>query len=277
MYYQSQSSVPWFKISQGKSSNVKLRVGSSDPSRSRQRCLVSKTLFRGVLGLPAGFFDTDLAHQEKPLERSKAELLALLPESTTLAHVKKAFVSTLRGKLFQVKHAMNQVLGHTPECSHVDIDGLWNIFYRQLGVLLSKPELTQIFEYFDLDADGRVSLVELVHEMCEIDLPGQHKGATTHPARWPRKRLSPKCKRALSLLKLECELAAVRPKHLQSLFTMYDADGSGSISYDELAAMVREFRLEIKGRDSAAELMDDFSGGAGIMSYKDFATKVLTP
>ena len=96
------------------------------------------------------------------------------------------------------------------------------------------------------------------------------------------------------MLKEACERAAVRPKQLQELFSQYDQvpgthaqharaclrgcvrtqDGSGTIAYDELTAMIREFQLEVKGRDVVAELIDDLSDGRGSMSLEEFTQKV---
>ena len=52
-------------------------------------------------------------------------------------------------------------------------------------------------------------------------------------------------------------------------------DGSGSIAYDEIESMVRDFGCEIEGRDSSALLLDKFTGGKGAMSYMEFITKVI--
>ena len=38
--------------------------------------------------------------------------------------------------------------------------------------------------------------------------------------------------------------------------------------------MIREFQLEVKGRDVVAELIDDLSDGRGSMSLEEFTQKV---
>merc|ERR1712178_509118 len=76
-------------------------------------------------------------------------------------------------------------------------------------------------------------------------------------------------------LAIKCERYAAPPQRIYSLFKSFDKDGSGSISYDEVEAMVREFGCEVEGMNSAALLLEKFTRGRGSMSYIEFVTNVI--
>jgi len=75
-------------------------------------------------------------------------------------------------------------------------------------------------------------------------------------------------------LRAQCRQAAVSSKKLDRMFSVYDQDGSGSIAYDEVQGMVKEFHCEAVGKDAAAIVLDRFSP-SGAMSYDQFCSKVV--
>merc|ERR1712159_682688 len=78
----------------------------------------------------------------------------------------------------------------------------------------------------------------------------------------------------MMMLRAQCRSAAVSNKKLDHMFSVYDSDGSGSIAYDEVQGMVKEFHVESEGRDAASVVLNRFSPN-GAMTYDEFCTKVI--
>merc|ERR1712054_500612 len=90
-----------------------------------------------------------------------------------------------------------------------------------------------------------------------------------------RENLGMVSKSMVRKLAINCERAAAPPARIFSLFKSFDKDGSGSISYDEIESMVREFGCEVEGMNAAALLLERFTNGKGSMTYMEFVTNVI--
>merc|ERR1711959_528768 len=76
------------------------------------------------------------------------------------------------------------------------------------------------------------------------------------------------------MLRAQCRSAAVSNKKLDHMFSVYDSDGSGSIAYDEVQGMVKEFHCETEGKDAASVILNRFSP-EGAMTYDEFCSNVI--
>ena len=60
------------------------------------------------------------------------------------------------------------------------------------------------------------------------------------------------------------------------MFLAYDADGSGSVTYDEFSEIAEDLHVRIEGRNFPAELMRHFDKrGTGAISYDEFVHMVM--
>lgn len=141
------------------------------------------------------------------------------------------------------------------------------------GLLPSRKELGELMAHFDQNRDGRIDYAELACELLQLPRPAHVRHVM--PFYPDRPSVSSSARRLVHRLAIACERAAAPPARIYNLFRQFDKDGSGSIAYDELELMVRDFGCEVEGRDSAALLLDKFTGGKGAMGYMDFITGVI--
>ena len=116
--------------------------------------------------------------------------------------------------------------------------------------------------------------MEFVHELLDLPLPRAIRKTLPVPRRTMRPPLGPRTKQLLEMLRAQCRRVAVSAKKLDQMFTVYDKDGSGSIAYDEVQGMVKEFHCEADGKDAAAVILNRFSP-SGAMTYDEFCSKVV--
>lgn len=230
--------------------------------------------FQNLLGFPHDFFQMKLStvnhDAQKPPER---DLVRKLPETTSANQLAAMFVRSLRKELYDVGCSMRSVLRKEKNQNGLNSNDVYKLFHMQ-GITLNKVELQEIVDHFDFDMDGQMNCAELCHELLDLPLPGHIRNALPVPRRESRPKLGPRTRQLMELLRQQCRRAAVSHKKLDRLFTVYDTDGSGSIAYDEIQAMVKEFHLEVHGGDAAALILEKFAP-SGAMSYEDFCTKVV--
>lgn len=230
-----------------------------------------------VLGLSRDFFSIDVTSSLlSNKEDQQPHVAKMLPPDTTTASLASLFTHRLRKKLLKPQQALYNVLKFTPGTPHFDEVSLWEVVRGALGVTLTNTEAAELFAYFDLDCDGKVSKQELLHELLQLPLPSGVRKQSAHPRRQPRPPLGEKNTNLVNQLRIKCEQNAATPKDVEKMFQIYDADGSGRISYDEMKAMVREFHVEVDGKDAAAILLAHFDrSSSGSMDYLAFLHDVL--
>jgi Ca2+-binding EF-hand superfamily protein len=230
--------------------------------------------FQNLLGFPHDFFQMKLStvnHNVK--EKPQRDLVRKLPEGSDPNVLAAMFVKALRKELYDVSASMRAVLRKEKNQTGLNADDVYKLFHMQ-GITLNKVELQEIVDHFDFDMDGHMNCAELTHELLDLPLPAHIRNSLPVPRRESRPKLGARTRQLMELLRQQCRRAAVSHKKLDRLFTVYDKDGSGSIAYDEIQAMVKEFHLEVHNGDAAALILDKFAP-SGAMSYEDFCTKVV--
>jgi len=241
---------------------------------SRNGHITYEDFFVNLIGLPRDFFGQRMKRskgfQAPRDDNLPKQLSKLLPRNTPLEAIDKLFRTKLRKLLFNVDVCMFTVLKRpTPASKFMDRDGVFNVF-NGLGIMCTQLELDQLMAYFDTRSGGRLGYKELAHELLKLPRPGaKHLSA---PSRAP---LSGRVKTLVECLRLNAERSAANPLSLIALFKKFDSDGSGTIAYDEMADMVREFGCNVDGADSASLLLQKYAPESGAMSYVAFLTRVL--
>lgn len=237
--------------------------------------------FMGLVGLPSDFFTMTLHRAEgaessgdsKPQQQAAKSLRPVLPASTTMSKLEKLFKMRLRERLFNVNGAVVVGLRRaTQNDSHMNEDHLFQVLTHH-GLMPSRKELAELMCHFDQNRDGKIEYTELACELLQLPRPAhvQH----VMPFYPDRPKVSQSTRRLVHKLAIACERAAAPPARIYNLFRQFDKDGSGSIAYDEIECMVRDFGCEVEGRDAAALLLDKFTGGQGAMGYMQFITSVI--
>jgi len=199
------------------------------------------------LGLPSDFFTMNLMHPEDPADGAGiAEMKSLrpvLPSSTTFKQVESLFRTRLRSRLFNVDGAVILCLKRS---SIGDTKMNEDMFFNALmqnGIMCNRKQLSEIMSYFDQNRDGWIDYVELAHELLQLPRPGHVKHVM--PFYPDRIKIGTKAKDAVQRLAINCERQAAPPARIFGFFKGFDKDGSGSISFDEVELMVREFGCEV--------------------------------
>lgn len=235
------------------------------------------------LGLPPDFFTMDLMKADGAVDSMQEggsggggppkSLRPVNPASTPYETVEKLFRTRLRKRLFNIDGAIiNGLKRQSQTDKDMTEDMLFNTV-RANGVTCTRKQIVEIMNYFDQNRDGRVDYLELAHELLQLPRPGHVRHIMPY---YPtRPAVGTVSKAIIRKLAINCERAAAPPARIYSLFKSFDKDGSGSISYDEIEAMVREFGCEVEGMNAAALLLDAFTKGKGSMSYMEFVTNVI--
>jgi len=229
------------------------------------------------LGLPEDFFSMKLHREGDALAVSKKpkakSLRPVLPKTTTLPQLEKLFQTRLREKLFNVDGAVVCGLQRaSTQDKHMTEDHLFQVMCHH-GCMPTRKEITEMMAHFDGNRDGKIDLQELACELLQLPRPS----AVSHinPFYSERPPVSAATRRLVQRLSIACERTAAPPSRIYNVFRQFDKDGSGSIAYDEVEMMVRDFGCEVEGRDAAALLLERFTGGKGSMNYIDFITGVI--
>jgi len=230
--------------------------------------------FQNLLGFPFDFFTMKLDQGATPVKKiDPNDLVKKLPPTTSEDTITSLFVRSLRRELYDVHTALAIGLKKEHYDNHLTSDHLFKIFHSQ-SIELSKTEVAEIMDHYDFDCDGKVDYLELIHELLDLPLPRAIRKSMPAPRRTVRPPLGPRTKQLMEMLRAQCRRAAVSSKKLDRMFSVYDQDGSGSIAYDEVQGMVKEFHCEATGKDAAAIILDRFSP-SGAMNYDEFCSKVV--
>jgi len=230
--------------------------------------------FQNMLGFPYDFFQ--MKFDKKPSKKeqeTEKDLVHKLPQTTTDDKITSLFVRSLRRELYDVHMGLSIGLKKERYDSHLTADHVFKIFHSQ-GIELSKIEIAEILDHYDFDCDGKVDYLEFIYELLDLPLPRNVRNTLPVPRRTTRPPLGPRTKSLMEMLRAQCRRAAVSTKKLDRMFSVYDQDGSGSIAYDEVQGMVKEFHCEAEGKDAAAVVLERFSP-SGAMSYDEFCSKVI--
>jgi len=227
------------------------------------------------LGFPSDFFTMDLL---KPEESNSGptqmkSLRQVLPANTTFGQVEKLFRTRLRSRLFNVDGAI--ILGLKRQSINDKIMDD-NQFFNSLmanNLMVSRKQMEEIMAYFDQNRDGKVDFMELACELLQLPRPGHVKHVMPFYAE--RSGIGAKAKEIIQKLAIICERTAAPPARIFGFFKGFDKDGSGSISFDEVELMVREFGCEVEGMNTASLLLDYYTHGVGVLSYNEFVTNVI--
>lgn len=229
--------------------------------------------FQNMLGFPYDFFQMKFADNQPKKQTKDKELVTKLPPSTSDDKITSLFVRSLRRELYDVHMGLSLGLKKERDDAHLTADHIFKIFHSQ-GIELSKIEIAEIIDHYDFDCDGKVDYLEFIYELLDLPLPRQVRNILPVPRRTTRPPLGPRTKKLMEMLRAQCRKAAVSTKKLDHMFSVYDQDGSGSIAYDEVQGMVKEFHCEAEGKDAAAVVLERFSP-SGAMNYDEFCSKVI--
>lgn len=227
------------------------------------------------LGFPNDFFTMDLMKPEdsNSTGTQMKSLRKVLPAGTSFKDVERLFRTRLRSRLFNVDGAVILGLKRGSINDKVMDD---NQFFNSLmanNLMVSRKQMEEIMRYFDQNRDGKVDYVEVAHELLQLPRPGHVKHVKPFYAE--RSGIGAKAKEVIQKLAIICERTAAPPARIFSFFKGFDKDGSGSISYDEVELMVREFGCEVEGMNTASLLLDFYTQGRGVLSYNEFVTNVI--
>jgi len=253
-------------LSPAESRNFMVQYTSGKPFMSFQ------DFFQNLLGFPHDFFSMKFDAKPKP-EKNQQQLVKKLPKTTTDEKLASLFVRSLRKELYDVHQALTMGLTKERLDTHLTSSDVYRIFHCK-GIELSKIEIQEIIDHYDFDCDGKIDYNELVYELLDLPLPKHVRDTLPAPRRTSRPPLGPRTKSLMEMLRQQCRRCAVSNSKLDHMFSVYDKDGSGSIAYDEVQGMVKEFHLEASGKDAAAVILDRFSP-AGAMTYEEFCTDVV--
>jgi len=252
-------------------------------------------LFFGLMGLPNDFFtmnltnnDSDMAppsNQKRPMMPRETFFWKLdpnpnpdpnwrpMPKGTSFKTAEKIFKTRLRQQLFNVEASINNVFERPSNGTNfMDRASFWTMLNAR-GLMITQSELDELMSHFDLNCDGRISYTEFAMELLRLPKPSGSKHITSwHHNRPP---LSGRCQGYVKKMREFCERASAPPAALYSMFTRYDADGSGKIAYDELMEMVNDTGTNVIGRDMPSEFLEKYSRGEGEIPYLSFIIDVL--
>ena len=115
---------------------------------------------------------------------------------------------------------------------------------------VTKRELKELMDHFDLNGNGKVNYYEFVYELLDLQMPKELRDSIPAPAhKGHRTPLSLRGQELLNKLRVLLISAAARTSRIEGLFQQFDKDGSGSVTYDEIKQMIGEFKLELQSSD----------------------------
>jgi len=232
--------------------------------------------FVNLLGLPSDFSSSKSKSKKKSNNQCSKPLsnrfLNSLPTGTPIEAVDKLFRAKLRKQLFNLDRCMFTVLKRpSASANSLDRDCLFNMFVG-LGLTPTKMQIDDIMNYFDPAGTGKLSYDDLARSV--LKLPRRRGPGGTVSRRNTTEPLG-RAKSLLDCLRMNAERAAAQPKELIKFFRQFDADGSGMITYNELASMVQDYGCNVQGMDTPGELLKRYAGDLGAMTYVAFLTRVL--
>eukprot|EP00657_Telonema_sp_P-1_P004821 TRINITY_DN2145_c0_g1_i2.p1 TRINITY_DN2145_c0_g1~~TRINITY_DN2145_c0_g1_i2.p1 ORF type:complete len:366 (-),score=112.04 TRINITY_DN2145_c0_g1_i2:68-1165(-) len=246
---------------------------------TRQRDEIPFTdFFQRLLGFPPDYFSAKLksnANEAPDKAMATRKPYDKLPADTPDEKLTRLFVSRVRSRLYDVNSALVNVLKKGRGDRYFGLKELNDIIVVN-GSTPTKRELQELMDHFDLRGDGRIHYHEFVYEL--LDLPIPREIATTIPNHkgYLRPPLSLRGEELVNRIRAKCVKAAARPGRIEDMFRQFDVDGSGTITYDEVDAMVRDFKLEMKDGDAPSVLLRVFDKNlAGKLSYQEFCDMLL--
>jgi len=239
--------------------------------------------FHRLLGMPQDFFTMDFGREAKLKAKvndssNPALKPCRLPDGTSGTAVVTKFMDRLRTRLYDVTNAMTNVMRKGRARDEFTSDDLLDIYTLE-SIQVTKRELKEIMDHFDLNGNGRVNYYQFCYELLDLPMPKEvRNGLPPSPAGASRTPLSLRGQELVNKLRLLLVSAAARPARIDTLFQQFDKDGSGTVTYDEIKDMVQEFKLEMQPTDGDAAsiiLTHLDNSTSGMVSYEDFVANTI--
>jgi len=244
---------------------------------SRPDIITFSDFFHRLLGMPQGFFTMDFAKAADAAQKANINP-SRLPEGTTHTALVKRFMNHLRSKLYDVPNALLNVMRQKRNQMQFDVDHLNDIFTME-NIRVTKRELKELMDHFDLNCNGKINYYEFVYDLLDLPIPQEIRQAIPSvPGNFSRTPLSLRGQELANQLRVLLIDAAARPSRIDKLFQQFDKDGTGTITYDEIKNMVRDFSLEMNPQDgdSASVILSHMDRStSGMVSYDDFVASTV--
>lgn len=122
---------------------------------------------------------------------------------------------------------------------HITTDELGDIF-RSLGELATDEEIAHLVKEVDTDGDGEIDFSEFVAMMSK-----------------------------------QKEMAEDEPDIAREAFNMFDKDGNGQITADELRQLMRKLGESLSGKEIEMMIEEADADGDGQINFEEFAKLLL--
>lgn len=246
---------------------------------SHRSKITYEEFFINMLGLPPDFASSKSKSpvKNKRKKNQPAQLshrfITMLPVGTPIEAVDKLFRSKLRKLVLNVDRCVFSVLKKpSATAKSLDRDALFNIFVA-IGSTPTKTEIEDLMNFYDPQRKGKLNYEEFARNI--LKLPRKRCAGAAGGVQRSSSELEGRPKILVESLRIHAERAAATPSDLLGMFRRFDPDGSGKISYDEMALMVRTFECNVEGEDMASRLLRRYCGDDGAMTYVTFLTRVL--
>jgi len=234
--------------------------------------------FTKVIGLPHNL-------KEMKLGIGAAALKNQVPTEKSRMSREEAssfFLSQVRLQVLNQPHCLQRVFSvMDPDHSgSIDTEELREGL-RKIGLWLKEDELRQLFMVYDEDQSGAIDYQEFIAEILGMPSVKKMKQKMNKPddeEEEPEEK--PGAKGTIRARELQCiirqklERAIADPAHLRDIFSRFDRDGSGVLTYDDVSAACDGFGLIISPEDKSDIFEKLDPGKRGFLTYNDFINHV---
>jgi len=228
---------------------------------------------QNVLGLPHDFFSMKFTGPSADDALQKKKVSRVFSRNVPVKKVHKALVKGMRNKIFDIGMLRTIIFRPKPGVFHFGLDEMWNVL-RRLGILTKPGEVKEVHDFFDLRHNGKINMLEFLAELLTLPCPP----GVSMPEAYIQERipLSKAGEVLVHRMRRAVEREALKGGRMQKIWGGYDRDGSGKVSYDEIAKMMVEFNIGMESKNAAAELLKEMDHTqTGCLSYEDFVTDVV--
>lgn len=236
--------------------------------------------FTKVVGLPHNLKEMKLSigapalKNQIPTEKSQM----------TREEASEFFLAQVRLQVLNQPHCLQRVFSvMDPDHSgSIDTEELREGL-RKIGLWLKEDELRQLFMVYDEDQSGAIDYQEFIAEI--LGMPSAKAMKKKHAKNYDEDEGPPEekvhgAKGTIRARELQCiirqklERAIADPAHLREIFSRFDRDGSGVLTYDDVGAACDSFGIIINQEDKSAIFAQLDPGQRGFLTYNDFINHV---
>jgi len=234
--------------------------------------------FTKVVGLPHNLKDMKLGigapalKNQVPTEKSRM----------SREEASSFFLSQVRLQVLNQPHCLQRVFSvMDPDHSgSIDTEELREGL-RKIGLWLKEDELRQLFMVYDEDQSGAIDYQEFIAEILgmpsvkkmkqKMNKPGDEE---EEPEEKPGAKGTIRARELQCIIRQKLERAIADPAHLRDIFSRFDRDGSGVLTYDDVSAACDGFGLIISPEDKSDIFEKLDPGKRGFLTYNDFINHV---